>query len=66
MKRLTRSRRDRLLAGVCGGIGEYFNLDSNLIRVLAVIIGIVLGIVPALIAYLVAWIIIPEETFPES
>lgn len=55
-KRLYRSRRNRIIAGVCGGIGEYFNIDPVLIRILAVVI-------PGFgwFAYLVCAIIIPQE-----
>ena len=56
MKRLYRSRNNRVLAGVCGGIGEYFNIDPVLIRVLAIVI---LGF--GWLAYLIAAIIIPIE-----
>ena len=56
MKRLYRSRNNRWLAGVCGGIGEYFNIDPVIIRVLAVI---VLGF--GWVAYLVCALIIPSE-----
>jgi len=55
-KRLYRSRRNRILAGVCGGIGEYFNIDPVIIRILAVVI-------PGFgwFAYLICAIIIPSE-----
>ena len=39
MKRLYRSRTSRYLAGVCGGIGEYFNIDPNIVRIVAVLLG---------------------------
>ena len=55
-KRLYRSRKNRMLAGVCGGVAEYFNLDPVLIRLLAIIIP---GF--GLIGYIVGAIIIPEE-----
>jgi len=60
MKRLYRSRRDVFLAGVCGGIAEYFNIDASLIRLGMVILTLAssgLG----LIAYLVAAVVIPED-----
>ncbi|WP_425801521.1 PspC domain-containing protein [Desulfitobacterium sp. Sab5] len=57
MKRLYRSSRDKMLGGVCSGLGEYFNIDPTLIR-LAVIIA-VFGAGAGLLAYLIAWIIIP-------
>lgn len=54
-KRLYRSRSNRILAGVCGGLGEYLNIDPVIIRILAVII-------PGFgwVAYLVCAILIPE------
>ena len=59
MNRLYRSRTDRMLAGVCGGLAKYFNVDSTLIR-LALVLLIVLG-GSGILAYIVAWILIPEE-----
>jgi phage shock protein PspC (stress-responsive transcriptional regulator) len=60
MKRLYRSKNERLLGGVCGGIGQYYDTDPNLIRILWVVLTL-LSVGIGLIAYLVAWIIIPEE-----
>jgi phage shock protein C len=61
MAKLTRSRDDRMLAGVCGGIGEYFNVDSNLIRVIWVIITVFTGFLPGIIVYILLWLILPQE-----
>lgn len=58
-KRLYRSRDNRMLAGVCGGLGAYLGIDPTLVRILAVASLFLPG--PQLIAYLVAWIIVPEE-----
>lgn len=58
-KRLVRSREDRWLAGVCGGIGEYAGIDPNAVRLLAVVGG-VFSAGTLLIAYIVAWILMPE------
>ena len=58
-KRLYRSRTDRMLGGVCGGIAEYFGVDPTLIRLLAVVLIVAGG--AAIIAYIIAWIVIPEE-----
>lgn len=63
MKRLYRSRTDRMLAGVCGGIGQYLNIDPTLVRLAFVILAIWGG--GGLLAYLIAWIVIPEEPLPE-
>ncbi|RXA16802.1 PspC domain-containing protein [Methanosarcina sp. MSH10X1] len=61
MNRLYRSKRNRIIAGVCGGIGEYFKLDPTLIRLLWLLISIVSAGAGGLVAYIIAWIIIPEE-----
>jgi phage shock protein C len=59
IKRLYRSRKDRKIAGVCGGIAEYLNTDSTLIRLIWVLGTLLWG--AGLIGYLIAWIIIPER-----
>ena len=61
-KRLLRSRQERMLGGVCGGIAEYFNVDPTLVRLAAVVLAIVSSIVPGLLLYAVLWIVIPEGT----
>lgn len=58
-KRLYRSRVNRKLAGVCGGIAEYFNVDPTIIRLVFVFLAICAGC--GLLAYLLAWIIVPEQ-----
>ena len=63
-KKLYLSSTDKKLTGVCGGIGEYFGVDSTLIRIAWILITILTGIVPGLIAYIVAAVIIPSS--PES
>ncbi len=60
MKRLYRSRKERILGGVCGGLGEHIEVDPNIIRLVWVIVTLIsLGI--GIIVYLAAWIIIPES-----
>ncbi len=58
MKSLTRSRDDKWIGGVCGGIGQHTDIDPNLIRVAAVVLT-VLGFGTVLIAYLIAWMLVP-------
>ncbi len=58
-KKLYRSRKDRKIAGVCGGLAEYLNVDPNIIRLITVIFILMVGV--GLIVYIVAWIIIPEK-----
>ena len=57
---LRRSRNDRMVAGVCGGLGEFFGISANWFR-LAFIIAFLPGGVPGAIAYALAWAIIPSE-----
>jgi len=58
-RRLVRSRDDRMLSGVCGGVAEYAGVDANLVRLL-VVLGTVLGFGSLLVAYVAAWILMPE------
>jgi phage shock protein C len=61
MKKLYRSREDKRIAGVCGGLGEYFSIDPVLIRLAFVFIALLTAIIPMLVAYIVGWIIIPAK-----
>jgi phage shock protein PspC (stress-responsive transcriptional regulator) len=64
--RLTRSTTDRKLAGVCGGLAEYFRVDSTAVRVLWAILTIIPGaIVLGVVAYLAAWFIMPGDRTPQ-
>ncbi len=58
-KRLYRSKKDRIIGGVCGGLGKYFNVDPVVIRVITVALFFAgfLG----LLGYIISWIIVPEE-----
>ncbi len=58
-KRLYRSRTDCKFAGVCGGLGEYYDVDPTLIRIITVILFFAHGI--GLLAYIIAWIAMPKE-----
>ncbi|MEP0821879.1 MAG: PspC domain-containing protein [Ignavibacterium sp.] len=62
MKRLFRSETDRKIAGVCGGIGEYLDVDSTIVRLIAVVVTFATGIIPFVIGYLVAWWIVPTAS----
>jgi phage shock protein C len=59
-RRLHRSRSQRVIAGVCGGLAEEFRADPAIVRLLAVILMILTGIFPLLLLYLIAAVIIPE------
>lgn len=60
VKRLYRSRRDKIIGGVCGGIAQFMEVDPVVVRLIwafATLISMGMGI----LAYLIAWVIIPEE-----
>ncbi len=59
-KVLVRSRKGRMVAGICAGVAEYFSLDVTLVRVIVAVIAVITG-GAGVLAYLVAWAIIPEE-----
>jgi len=58
-KKLYRSKKDKMIAGVCGGIAEYFDVDSTLVRLLTVIFVLLGG--AGVVVYIIAWIIIPQK-----
>lgn len=58
-KRLYRSRKNCMIAGICGGIAEYFDIDPIIVRIIAVLTIFINGI--GLIAYLIGWIVIPRN-----
>ncbi len=58
-RRLTRSFNDKWIAGVCGGIAEYFGWNANVVRLLFVLSCLLPG--PQFVVYLVLWLIIPKK-----
>ncbi len=58
-RRLYRSTENKVIGGVCGGMGEYFNLDPNLVRVIAAIL-LFVTFFTASIVYIIMWIVIPQ------
>ncbi len=58
-KRLYRSRDNSMIAGVCGGLGEYFDIDPTFIRLLWVLFILAGG--SGILAYIIAWIVIPQH-----
>ena len=59
-KRLTKSTTDRMFAGVCGGIAEYFDVDPTLVRVAYVLFSVFSAAFPGLLVYIILAIIMPE------
>lgn len=62
-RRLYRSRNDAFLLGVCGGLGKYFGVDSNIIRLAFVLLAVWNGL--GVLLYLATVLIVPEEPLPE-
>jgi len=61
-KQLTRSTSDRMIAGVCAGLGEYLNIDPTVVRLLFVLGFFLSGGFGMVIAYLIMALVVPEET----
>ena len=59
MKKLERSRESVVVGGVCGGLGEYFNIDPVMFRIAAIVLALAKG--AGVIAYVLAWILIPRR-----
>lgn len=59
-KRLYRSTDDRMIAGVCGGLAEYFNIDPTIIRTIAFVL-LLPGGLPGFIPYVILWIVVPVK-----
>lgn len=61
MKKLYLSKKDRKIAGVCGGLGKYFGIDPMIVRIITIILVLATGIFPIVIAYILAAWLLPEE-----
>ena len=59
-KKLYRSRENRWIAGVCGGLAEYFNIDVTIVRLVAVAL-LLPGGLPGIIPYIIMWIVVPNS-----
>jgi phage shock protein C len=59
-KSLRRSRTNRMIAGVVGGLAEYFGIDPTLLRVIYVIVSIVSAAFPGALVYVLMWLLVPE------
>lgn len=59
VKKLYRSRRDKMIAGVCGGLANYFAIDPTIVRLLFVLFLLLGG--SALLAYFILWLVVPLE-----
>ena len=62
MKRIYRSETDKVVAGICGGLGEVYGFDPVIARIILIFLAIFTGFIPIFILYLIAWIIIPPKS----
>ena len=60
-KKLLRSRSDRWVAGICGGIGDYFDVDPSLVRLIYLLLTFFSAGFPGLMIYLVLWLVMPKD-----
>jgi len=58
-KRLQRSRTEKMIGGVCGGLAVYFNVDPTLVRILWVAMTLIVGV--GILLYLILWVVMPLE-----
>ena len=59
--RLHRSRSNRMIAGVCGGLAEWLGWDPTLVRVLYVVVSVMSAAFPGILVYLLLWFVMPER-----
>lgn len=65
-KKLYRSEENKILAGIMGGLGEYFDVDPVFIRLIAVTVLILSGILPGIIVYVIALFLVPRKPSTEA
>ncbi|MFA7244489.1 MAG: PspC domain-containing protein [Patescibacteria group bacterium] len=58
-KNLMRSKKDKMVAGVCGGLGEYFDIDPNIVRIIFVAFTLLGG--SGVLVYIIMWLVVPKE-----
>lgn len=66
MKKLYRSQDNKIWKGVIGGVGEYYNIDPVLLRLVFIFFVLVTGVVPGLVVYIIAIYIVPAKKLPEA
>jgi len=62
MKKLYKSKENKIFAGVIGGIGKYFNIDPVLLRIVWVLATVFTGFVPGIIVYIISILVVPEKS----
>jgi len=62
MKKLYLSKKNKKIFGVCGSIGETYDIDPTMVRLITIFLCLSTGIIPLLVTYFIAWIIIPKAS----
>ena len=62
-RRLTRSRNDRMLAGICGGLANYLDVDPTIVRLVFALATFFTVVFPVIFIYLIMWIVVPKEHY---
>lgn len=60
-KRLYRKQEDKVLAGICAGLGDYFSIDPVVLRLVYLILSVLTGVIPGVIVYIIAIYIVPKQ-----
>jgi phage shock protein C len=61
IKRLHRSQKNKIFAGIFGGLGDYFNIDPVILRMIAILVGVMTGIFPFIFIYIIFAFVVPKE-----
>lgn len=61
MRQLKRSNKNRMIAGVCGGLAEYFHMDPTIVRIIYVLVSVISVAFPGILVYLILWVVIPQS-----
>jgi len=62
-KKLIRSSDKKMIAGICGGLAEYFDIDVSIVRLLFIAVALLTALFPLTLFYVIAWIVVPQENF---
>ncbi|HLA03706.1 MAG TPA: PspC domain-containing protein [Patescibacteria group bacterium] len=61
IKKIYRSKKNKVFAGICGGVGEYFNIDPVLVRLIWILVVVATGFFPGVLAYIIAIFSVPKK-----
>ena len=61
MKKLKRSNKEKMIAGVCGGIAAYFDMDPSIVRIIYVVVSVLSVAFPGILVYIIMWVVIPKS-----